>query len=110
MSQTLVMELRYKSQEGRREPYSGLVDGINDVVHCIAHRFGLDILSLSHVVDVQRNATTAITCTAVCLLNGETLQHIASVLSAESYEDNANLYCFDDGFKLSVRVNEICYN
>jgi len=107
---TILIELRYQS-ESRHEPYSGLVDGINDVVVLLANRFSLDILSVSHIIDPRGD--TSITCTAVCLLNEITLEEIAKTLEAENHLPlhDASLYCFlEGGRKLSVRVFKISYN
>ena len=45
---SMLIELRSHSEPGEYEPYSGLVDGINDSVEIIAHRFSLDLLSVSY--------------------------------------------------------------
>lgn len=104
---TILIELRYHSEPGTHEQYSGLVDGINDVVLGLAQRFSLEILSMSHVVE-DENATS-ITCTAVCLLNEHTAEQIGKTLEAENQKNN--LYCFlERGRKLSVRVDKINYN
>ena len=107
---TLVIELRYHSDSGEYEPYHGLVDGINDIVGQLAHRFSLDVLSLSHIVESHPAAHTTITCTAVCFLNQLTREEIGKTLKAENHQPNANLYCFLERSKLSVRVKEISYN
>jgi len=108
---TILMELRYRSEAGSYEPYSGLIDGINDVAGRIAYRFSLDILSVSHVVESRPQNHTSITCTAVCLLNEFTRDHIGKTLEEENNRPDANLYCFlDAGNKLSVRVDKIRYN
>ena len=44
----MLIELRSHSEPGEYEPYSGLVDGMNDSVGIIARRFSLDLLSLSY--------------------------------------------------------------
>lgn len=108
---TILIELRYHSEPGRYERYEGLVDGINDIVGQIAHRFSLDILSVSHVVESRPQAYTSITCTAVCLLSEFTREHIGKTLKEENNLPDANLYCFlDASGKLSVRVRKIRYN
>lgn len=108
---TLVIELRYHSEDGRYERYNGLVDGINDIVGILAQRFSLDILSMSHVVESHPQSHTSITCTAVCLLNEVTKEDIGKTLEEENHRPNAELYCFlDAGYKLSVRVDKIHYN
>ena len=111
---TILIELRYSSEPGQYERYSGLVDGINDIVGQIANRFSLDILSMSHVVEAYpqgQSHHTSITCTAICSLNGHTREHIGKTLEAENNQPNANLYCFLERHnKLSVRVNHINYN
>ena len=106
---TMIIEARYVSDPGRKERYSGLVDGINDIVLGIAHRFSLTVLSLSHVVELD--SQTSITCTAVCLLDeNETFEHIAKMLEAENANENTTLYCFENAFKVSVYVGKIHYN
>ena len=45
---SMLIELRSHSEPGEYEPYSGLVDGMNDSVGIIARRFSLDLLSLSY--------------------------------------------------------------
>ncbi len=107
---TLLMELRYHSEVGRYEPYSGLVDGINDVVCILASRFSLDILSVSHIVEAQPQSHTSITCTAVCSLNEFTRDQIGKTLEGENNRPDTNLYCFLDVGKLSIRVDKINYN
>src|SRR2546429_638582 len=107
---TMIIELRYTSGPGRIEPMAGLVDGINDELGEIAQRFGLDVRSISHVVETYIAGDRGITCTAVCLLNGETIDHIGKELEREDHKPGANWYCFAEAFKLSVRVNEIRYN
>jgi hypothetical protein len=111
---TILMELRYSSEPGKYERYSGLVDGINDIVGQIAQRFSLDILSVSHVIEASlqgQSRHTSITCTAVCSLNEHTREHIGKTLEAENQQPDANLYCFPDRHnKLSVRVAHINYN
>ena len=108
---TLVIELRYSSQPDHHELYCELVDGINDIVGQIAHRFSLDILSLSHVIEASPGRNhTAITCTAVCSLNAQTRESVGKTLEAENNRAGANLYCFLEAYKLSVRVAEIKYN
>lgn len=108
---TILIELRYSSEPGKHEEYSGLVDGINDIVGQIAHRFSLDILSVSHVVESSpQTHHTSITCTAVCSLNGQTKEQIGKTLAAENHQPDANLYCFSEAYKLSIRVAHINYN
>lgn len=113
---TLIMELRYSSDAGHYERYNGLVDGINDQTIILAQRFGMDILSLSHVVEdtYDREAhigAVSITCTAVCALNGADPEYIDEELRAENNAENSRLYCFLElGYKLSVRVSKINYN
>lgn len=109
---TLLIELRYHSESGHHESYSGLVDGINDIVSILARRFSLDILSISHVVEGvgEGQSSTSITCTAVCALNNRTAESIGKALEAENHKPDANLYCFLDVNKLSVRVAHISYN
>lgn len=107
---TIVIELRYHSEVGKYEPYHGLVDGINDIVGQLASRFSLDVLSLSHVIQSHPASETSITCTAVCILNQHTTKEIGKTLKGENHQNRANLYCFLDGHKLSVRVKEIHYN
>ena len=111
---TILIELRYSSEPGKYERYSGLVDGINDIVGEITDRFSLDVLSVSHVVEANpqgRGLHTGITCTAVCALTKQTREHIGKTLEAENNLPDANLYCFLDRHgKLSVRVAHIRYN
>ena len=111
---TILIELRYSSAPGQYERYSGLVDGMNDVVGEIADRFSLDILSVSHVIEYYPQGQSrhpSITCTAVCALNGLTKEQIGKTLEAENHLPDANLYCFLDRHrKLSVRVAHINYN
>jgi hypothetical protein len=103
---TLLIELRYRSAQGRYERYDDLVNGMNDIVVEIAHRFTLNILSVSHIVESQRY--TSIICTAVCALNEFTADQIGKTLQEEKHPDT-NLSCFLDasGFKLSIHVSEI---
>ena len=108
---TILIELRYSSEPGQHEQYSGLVDGINDIVGQFAHRFSLDILSVSHVVESSpQSSHTSIICTVVCSLNGQTKEYIGKTLAAENHQPGANLYCFSEAYKLSVRVAHINYN
>src|SRR5258708_6330114 len=106
------MELRYQSEPGRYERYSGLVDGINDIVLELAERFDLDVLSISHVIDdAQKQHHTGIICTAVCQLNDIAAESLGKTLEAENHELNARVYCFLERHnKLSIRVSEINYN
>lgn len=108
----MLIELRYSSQTDVFERSSGLVDGINDIVLEIADRFSLDILSVSHILDDNPHRNhSSITCTAVCALNGKSVEKIANTLKAENDQGNGRLYCFlDASNKLSVRVGEISYN
>jgi hypothetical protein len=110
---TLLIELRYSSQPGICEPYSGLVDGINDVVLELADRFSLDVLSISHVMEdapSRKPNHTSITCTAVCQLNQFSAEQIGETLEPEN-KLKGRLYCFLERHnKLSVRVSEINYN
>lgn len=106
---TILIELRYHSEPGTSEPYSGLVDGMNDVVLRIARRFSLDVLSVSHIIDSEGH--TSITCTAICLMNEVPIEYIGKTLEDENHLPDANLYCFlEMGNKLSVRVGKINYN
>lgn len=108
---TILIELRYHSEQGQYDPYYGLVDGINDIVGQIARRFSLDILSVSHIIEAPPQDSTSITCTAVCLLNKSTTEHIGKTLKEENNRPDTNLYCFLDACdKLSVRVGKIRYN
>jgi hypothetical protein len=111
---TILIELRYHSEPGTYEPYSGLIDGINDIVGRIAQRFSLDIMSVSHAIESRPQNYTSITCTAVCLLNEFPREHIGKTLKEENNLPNANLYCFleggKEGGKLSVRAGKIHYN
>ena len=107
---TILMELRYHSKDEEYEPYSGLVDGINDVVTSLAFRFSLDILSVSHIVEAQSQSHTSITCTAVCALNDFTKDQIGETLKEENHRPDADLYSFLDAGKLSIRVDKINYN
>ncbi len=108
---TLLIELRYRSEAGTYEPYSGLVDGINDIVTILAFRFSLDILSVNHIVESRPQNHTSITCTAVCGLNEFTKDQIGKTLREENNRPGADLYCFlDVGQKLSVRAEKISYN
>lgn len=108
---TLLIELRYSSDPEEYEPYSGLVDGINDIVGQIAHRFSLDILSVSHVIEAPPQINhTSITCTVVCSLNEQTRESIGKTLAAENQKPDTNLYCFLDAFKLCVDAKSIRYN
>jgi len=90
--------------------YSGLVDGINDVVTSVAFRFSLDILSVSHVVESNPRHYTSITCTVVCAFNEFTKDQIGETLQEENGRPDTNLYCFLDAGKLSIRVEKIRYN
>lgn len=112
MKKTIIMELRYQSKPGTYERYSGLVDGINDIVLELAGRFDLDVLSLSHVVDdAEKQHHTGIICTAVCQLNQVAVETIGQILKEEELQRNERLSCFIDRHnKLSVRVSKINYN
>lgn len=108
---TLLIELRYNPQ-GEREAVSHIIDGLNDVLCVVAYRFGLDILSVSHVFETVSPTDSSFSCTAICSLNGRTLKSIAKTLKAENTptQPNERLYCFEDANKLSVNVYQIDYN
>jgi hypothetical protein len=110
---TMLIELCSLPEPGEYELYSSPVDGINDSVGIIAHRFSLDILSVSHIVESESHSHNhpSIICTAVCSLNDSRIEHIGKTLEEENHRPNSNLYCFlDAANKLSVRVNKSNYN
>jgi hypothetical protein len=88
---------------------SQAVDGLNDIIGEIADRFGLDILSVSHVHEQNEYGRHSYSATAVCLLNGQTLQEIGAILKSEN-ATNKRRYCFPERNKLSINVYEINYN